>query len=147
MGLVLQRPFRFCLQEVQVFSGATGQHGERGHFLGTVRRACRGYPFQRNFTICNELGDPALQITCPFLSFGWNFTLRDPDGNELGAISKKWAGVAQELFTDADNFGVGFPRDMPSRSKALVLAAVFLIDFCFLKITKCSKTNEDEVIG
>merc|ERR1712113_984123 len=78
-------------------------------------------------------GQPLLRITCPFLSFGYTFTLRELDGQELGTISKKWAGVLQELFTDADNFGVGFPIDLPTASKALVLGAVFLIDFCFFE--------------
>merc|ERR1712232_787559 len=125
--LVIERPFKFLLQEVRVFSGP--EHV----FLGVVRRECRGYPFQRNFTVLDANGEPFLRITCPFLSFGWNFTLRDLDDRELGKISKKWTGAMQELFTDADNFGVGFPLDLPTDGKALVLGAVFLIDFCFFE--------------
>merc|ERR1712187_852535 len=120
--LVIQRPFKFLLQEVQVFSGGDGT------LCGTVRRECRGYPFQRNFMLSDACGEPLLEITCPFLSFGWNFTLRDMEGQDLGSISKKWSGVAQELFTDADNFGVGFPKNLPPTTKALILGAVFLID-------------------
>ena len=34
-----------------------------------------------------------------------------------------------ERGTDADNFGVEFPQELPVAAKALLLAAVFLIDF------------------
>mmetsp|Transcript_60922 Transcript_60922/g.170373 ORF Transcript_60922/g.170373 Transcript_60922/m.170373 type:complete len:245 (+) Transcript_60922:57-791(+) len=125
--LVVQRPLKFFFHEVHAYSAD-------GTFLGTVKRQCQGFPFQRNFAILDETGELVLRVTCPFLSLGWNFTLRDgADDRELGNISKKWSGIAQELFTDADNFGVGFPADLPSNFKALVLAAVFLIDFCFFE--------------
>jgi len=125
--IVIERPFKWLLQEVRVYAN------DNGALLGSVHRDCRGFPFQRNFSIRDAAGMPLLQITCPFLSFGWNFTLRDLDGLELGHISKKWAGVAQELFTDADNFGVNFPQKLSPKCKALVLGAVFLIDFCFFE--------------
>lgn len=34
------------------------------------------------------------------------------DGNEVGKISKQWAGLAREMFTDADFFGINFPIDL-----------------------------------
>jgi hypothetical protein len=125
--LIIQRPFKFVMQEVRVFSGPDKQ------FCGSVKRQCRGFPFQRNFMLFDAYGEPVLELTCPFLSYGWEFTLSDLDGNELGKISKKWAGFMQEMFTDADNFGAGFPPDLPVMTKALVLGAVFLIDFCFFE--------------
>ncbi len=51
------------------------------------------------------------------------------DGIEAGKITKKWSGLMKEGFTDADNFGVMFPADWDVESKALLLGAVFLIDF------------------
>jgi len=133
--LLVERPFRFFMQEVRVRSGP-----ER-LFLGSVRRECYGYPLLRNFTIYDAMGAPYLRLTCPFFSFGWTFTLRDLDGNEMGKITKRWAGVMQELFTDADNFGAGFPRDLPTDAKALVLGAVFLIDFCFFEDNEVQKNS------
>ena len=49
------------------------------------------------------------------------------EGTRVGMISKQWSGLAKEIFTDADNFGVSFPQDMDVRTKATVLGAVFLI--------------------
>lgn len=133
--LVIQRPFKWLFQEIRVYSGPDGR------FLGTVRRDSKGWPFQKNFSIDDASGAPLLKVTCPFLSFGWNFTLRDLEGCELGHITKKWAGVLQECFTDADNFGVGFPIELPGTTKALLLAAVFLIDFCFFEDNAVQHSN------
>ena len=63
----------------------------------------------------------------------WTFEVLNPEGECLGAIRKHWSGLMQEMFTDADNFGVEFPKELPSSSKALLLAAVFLVDFMFFE--------------
>ncbi|CAL9684640.1 unnamed protein product [Knipowitschia caucasica] len=54
----------------------------------------------------------------------------------VGQISKQWAGFLQEGFTDANNFGVTFPMDLEVRVKALLLGAVFLIDFMYFQKSK-----------
>ncbi|GMR51677.1 hypothetical protein PMAYCL1PPCAC_21872 [Pristionchus mayeri] len=48
---------------------------------------------------------------------------------KVGEIRKRWAGLLQEAFTEADNFGVSFPAEMPVIHKAILLGATFLIDF------------------
>jgi len=61
---------------------------------------------------------------------GWNFKFSKTDGVEFGQVSKKWAGIAQELFTNADNYVVHFDRakmDSPEHFP-LVLAAAICID-------------------
>jgi hypothetical protein len=35
----------------------------------------------------------------------------------------------ERSFTDADNFGVTFPKDWSKEQKALFLGTVFLVDF------------------
>lgn len=47
--------------------------------------------------------------------------------DEIGRISKKWGGLAREMLTDADNFGISFPVDLDVRLKAVLLGALFLI--------------------
>lgn len=49
------------------------------------------------------------------------------DGEQVGKISKQWSGLARELFTDADFFGINFPMNLDVKVKATLLAAVFLI--------------------
>ena len=31
---------------------------------------------------------------------------------QVGKITKQWSGIGRELFTDSDNFGVSFPKDL-----------------------------------
>jgi len=45
----------------------------------------------------------------------------------VGKISKQWSGLAREIFTDADFFGISFPLDLDVRMKAVLLGATFLI--------------------
>ena len=45
----------------------------------------------------------------------------------MGKISKQWSGLAKEVFTDTDNFGISFPLDLDVKMKATLLGAVFLI--------------------
>lgn len=61
---------------------------------------------------------------------GWNFKFSKTDGVEFGQVSKKWAGIAQELFTNADNYVVHFERDKMDAPEhfPLVLAAAICID-------------------
>lgn len=49
------------------------------------------------------------------------------NGDEVGKISKQWSGLAREMFTDADFFGINFPMDLDVRMKAVMLGACFLI--------------------
>ena len=58
----------------------------------------------------------------------WTFQIMR-DGVEYGKITKRWSGLLKEAFTDADKFGVEFPADWDVTVKAVLLAAVFLIDF------------------
>ena len=56
---------------------------------------------------------------------GWNFKFLDQKKNELGSITKKWAGVGKELFTSADNYIISL-NDLPSPGKAILLLAAGL---------------------
>ncbi|RMX42103.1 hypothetical protein pdam_00001309 [Pocillopora damicornis] len=62
------------------------------------------------------------------------FPLNSLDGSsEIGMISKQWTGLAREMFTDAENFGVRFPLDLDVKYKAILMGATFLIDFMFFE--------------
>jgi hypothetical protein len=45
----------------------------------------------------------------------------------VGKISKQWAGILREAFTDADYFGITFPMDLDVKLKAVMIGACFLI--------------------
>jgi len=134
--LVVKRPYRWYFQELQIFEGSGPDGG--GPLLGSV---VRDFAFlQRNYTIYGADGAPLLKIEGPFFS-PWTFNIFDGEGTQIGQVNKKWSGLAQEIFTDADNFGVQFPRNLPLVAKALLLAAVILIDFMYFEDNEPSKRN------
>jgi uncharacterized protein YxjI len=62
---------------------------------------------------------------------GWNFRFLDKSENEIGTITKKWAGIGKELFTTADNYIIAL-NDEPTPEKAiLLLAAGLAVDIIY----------------
>lgn len=61
---------------------------------------------------------------------GWNFQLLSPTGEELGKVTKKWAGVAKEFFTNADTYVIALSDSAAGRREVaqLLLAAGLAID-------------------
>lgn len=61
---------------------------------------------------------------------GWNFKFTDADGVELGQVTRKWGGLAKELFTNADNYVVHIERARITdvRHVQVMLAAALCID-------------------
>ncbi|XP_047498466.1 uncharacterized protein LOC125045305 [Penaeus chinensis] len=98
------------------------------------------------FTVRNASDDVILRIEGPFCTYSIcgdvEFQVLSPDGStQVGKISKQWTGLAKEVFTDADNFGITFPIDLDVKMKATLLGAVFLIDFMFFE-KKGNKEND-----
>lgn len=137
----LNRPLRCsscfypcCLQEIEVSSPP-------GTVVGTV---CQDWSLcTPAFSVKDHNGDTVLKIEGPCLTFSFcgdvEFKVLSADGeNEVGQISKQWSGIAREMFTDSDNFGISFPMDLDVRMKATLLGALFLIDFMFFE----KKNNE-----
>jgi len=59
----------------------------------------------------------------------WDFVISDAQGQAIGAISKKWAGLAKEMFTTADKYNVGInPALTNPQQKVVILAAAITID-------------------
>ena len=63
------------------------------------------------------------------------------DAEQIGKISKQWAGYVKEAFTNADNFGIQFPMDLEVKTKACLLGALFLIDFMYFEDPKNNNNN------
>ncbi|XP_053565981.1 phospholipid scramblase 1 [Bombina bombina] len=90
------------------------------------------------FTIQNEKEEDVLKIDgpcCPCACYSdVHFELKSLDKTSvIGKISKQWTGLVRELFTDSDNFGVQFPLDLDVKIKAVVLGALFLLDFMYFE--------------
>jgi len=61
---------------------------------------------------------------------GWNFKFIGRDGQEIGTVSKKWAGLGKELFTSADNYMISLNEGVTATedTRALLLSAGIAID-------------------
>lgn len=114
----IERSFRFYFHRVTVSKA-------NGALLGSVTR--RFALFRRIYTVVDKAGREAFDLFGPILQ-PWTFLIKKQD-EELGKIVKKWSGLGKEAFTAADNFGIQFPQSLDNDEKALLLGAVFLIDF------------------
>ena len=104
-------------------------------FLGSTVKVCGCCP---KFHVLNAEGDIAFVIKGPCPCTGLcgickpcgtvQFDIFLPDGvTIIGNITKLYAGLFQEMATDADNFSCSFPIDVDPRLKAVLLGAIFLI--------------------
>lgn len=81
---------------------------------------------------------PVMKITGPCCPIACcsdiEFQVFDVTGqSQLGSITKQWTGFFREAFTDADHFGITFPKDLDVKVKASLLGALMLIDFMFFE--------------
>lgn len=114
----IKRPFRFFFHEVEILKA-------NGTVLGTVKR--RFSFVRRIYSVADSQGVEIYELFGPFFH-PWTFHIRKGI-TDLGQITKKWSGLLKESFTDADNFGIVFPNKIDTNQKAVLLGAVFLIDF------------------
>jgi uncharacterized protein YxjI len=102
-----------------------------GRTLGSFRSKL--FSLGGGFYIQDPLGNALAEVKGDWK--GWNFRFLDPDGRELGLVTKKWAGLGKELFTSADNYGISLGEATGSGSGtdriALLLAAGLAIDLVF----------------
>ncbi len=112
------RPFRFYFHRAEIVDA-------QGKSLGVIQK--RFSLLRRIYSVLNSSGKEVFQLLGPILH-PWTFNIKNNDV-EYGKITKKWSGLLKEGLTDADNFGVVFPKEWDIKLKALFLGAVFLIDF------------------
>jgi hypothetical protein len=58
----------------------------------------------------------------------WDFSIHDPNGAEIGRITKTWAGFGKEVFTKADNYVLEIHRPLEDPLLSLVVAAALAVD-------------------
>jgi len=81
------------------------------------------------FVVYSADGDEVAQVKGDWK--GWNFRFLDADQNEIGTVTKKWAGVGKELFTSADNYIISLNGETSQAKSLLLLAAGLAIDVVY----------------
>ena len=116
-------PFRFFFQRLEV---STAQ----GRVIGAIQQ--RWAIFSKRFDVTDGSGRLLLSVSSP-LWRPWTFAFQR-DGRELARVEKKWAGLLQEAFTDADRFRIAFESpELGLDERSLVLAAGIFIDLQYFE--------------
>ena len=115
-------PFRWLFQRFEVEDAA-------GRRIGALQQ--RFAFFSRLFDIEDAGGRVVLRMESSFFQF-WTFPVFR-DGREAARIEKKWSGLLTEVFTDADNFRVGFGAELSEDERALVLAGAVFVDLQYFE--------------
>ena len=114
----LSRPFKWFFHYLDVLS-------PEGMRLGSVSWR---FHLLKKYSVSDSAGNEIFLLKSPMMN-PWTLNITSPMGDEMGMIQKKWSGAAKEIFSTADNFMVEFPPSWDANKRALLLGAVFLIDF------------------
>ncbi|KAM4694977.1 LOW QUALITY PROTEIN: phospholipid scramblase family member 5-like [Discoglossus pictus] len=95
-------------------------------------------PLLPKFTIQNESKEDVLKIIGPYVTFSClgdvDFEVKTlNEDSTIGKISKYWSGFVNDVFTNADNFGIEFPIDLDVKMKAAMIGVCFLIDVMYFE--------------
>lgn len=120
----LRRPFRLVFHRLEVLS-------PDGTLAGAIQRKWSW--LRRIYRVEDAAGDVVAELFGPILK-PWTFEIRTR-GVARGAIRKRWGGLAKELFTDADHFGVELARLEPDL-RPLAFAATVLVDVVHFERSK-----------
>ncbi|KAB0356509.1 hypothetical protein FD754_000665, partial [Muntiacus muntjak] len=135
--IAVNRPLRcnscWCpcyLQELEI-------QAPPGSIVGYV--AQKWDPFLPKFTIQNANKEDILKIVGPCATCGCfgdvDFEVKTINEKlTIGKISKYWSGFVNDVFTNADNFGIHVPADLDVTVKAAMIGACFLFVGVALKI-------------
>jgi uncharacterized protein YxjI len=118
----LHRPFTFIRQRVEVKDKQGSAMGFFKSRLLTLGGAFDVYA-DENTKIAEVKGNWT----------GWNFTFKDLQGNEIGLVTKKWAGIGKEFFTTSDNYMVNISDKFSHNREmmALLIIAGLAIDVVY----------------
>jgi len=58
----------------------------------------------------------------------WNFAIFDAAGNQVGKVSKTWAGLGKEFFTQADNYVVEIAQNIQPQLREFSVVSAVAID-------------------
>jgi len=95
---------------------------QNGNLIGYFAR--KKISFKVFFDIFNGNGGKIATVKGDWK--GWNFKIIGENDQEIGSVTKKWAGIGKELFTTADNYMISINDDRPNPEKSMLLLAAGL---------------------
>lgn len=104
-----------------------------GNPIGSIQR--RFTFLYKKFDILDATGNVLLSVSsAPWRLWTFEFMR---DGQRHAVIEKKWSGGLKEIFTDADNFRIGFDNpSLPDHVRWLLIAAAIFVDLQYFENNK-----------
>lgn len=98
---------------------------EQGNVIGIIKQKFKLLkPTFKIFDLSEKL---IAEITGDWKA--WNFVIKDASNNQIGTISKKWAGAVKEIFTNADKYNVNIDASFSNvENKIAILSGAITID-------------------
>jgi uncharacterized protein YxjI len=103
-----------------------------GTTLGNIKQKFK--LFSSKFDLIDDAGHVMAEINGDWKA--WNFSILDTQGMELGRVTKKWAGMAKELFTTADKYIVHIDKPNANNNEKLTVLTVAITIDMVLKESK-----------
>ena len=122
-----------CLNELTV-------HDNFGNILGRITD--QSSIFHPLFKVKNANDEIVLRIEGPACTPNLccndvKFKVLSRDSTvQVGTICRRWIGLFNEFLTNRDHFYISFPMDLDVNIKAVLLGAVFLIDYSYFERNK-----------
>jgi uncharacterized protein YxjI len=122
VALRIEKPFTFWRTRLSVYDG-------QGRFLGLLRT--KFISFKRELIVEDANERQVGSFSGKWMS--WTRELVDGSGQVIGTMDMKWAGLAKEFFTSADNYQLTLAPSSASQPAqvALLLAACLGYDLIF----------------
>lgn len=121
--LKLHFPFHFFLRSMNI-------ENVQNKSIGTLEQ--KWSFFRKKFELKNKNGLIIARINSPLLKF-WTFEVFS-HRKKIGTIQKKFSGLFSEVFTDRDEFSIGFAStDINLETKQMILACSLLIDIIYFE--------------
>lgn len=96
-----------------------------GTLVGSIAKQLR--VGKARFTVSDSIGTEIGEVR----AVNWrarDFVVNDHVGEEVARTSKKWRGLATEMFTDADTYVVKIQPHISEPMRSLAMAATLVID-------------------
>ena len=118
LEVTISRGWTFILSKITIKNA-------QGEAIGYIKQKFK--LFSPTFNIFNTSEELIAEISGDWKA--WNFTINDAANNQIGSISKKWAGAMKELFTTADKYNVQIEKNYANlENKIAILAGAITID-------------------
>ena len=115
---IIKRGWTFWMSKISIENG-------EGREIGTIKQKFR--LLKPRFVISDLQEQVIAEINGDWKA--WDFVITNAQNQAIGAISKKWGGVARELFTSADKYHVALhPGLNDEKQRAIILSAAITID-------------------